>query len=92
MRRPEFPARRVLALSPQLSLVPPLRALQEQTPDTGRVDGPHWAREVRAGPRGGREDAFVWVISCFFVCLLLWETGEEARARLFIARPLSASI
>lgn len=78
MWRPEFPARRVLALSPQLGLVPPPRALQEQTSDTGRVDGPHWAREARAGPRGGREGAFVWVINGFFVCLLLWETGEEA--------------
>lgn len=55
----------------------------------GRVDALHWAREVRAGPRGGREGAFVWAV---FVCLLLWETREEARVRLFIARPLSASI
>lgn len=37
MWRPEFPARRVLALSPQLGLVPPPRALQEQTSDTGEL-------------------------------------------------------
>ena len=68
-------ARRALALSPQLGLGPWPRALQEQTPYTGRAGGLHWAGEVRAGPRrwrdygGGREGAFVWVMGCLlFVC------------------------
>lgn len=38
---------------------------------------------------GDREGAFVWVMGSLF--LLLWETRKEARTRLFIAQPLSAS-
>lgn len=34
----------------------------------GRVDALHWAREVRAGPRGGREGAFVWAVFLFVCC------------------------